>query len=59
MTDNSGGDSKNWLDDMNAFGQARARGRGLTEDNIEQAVREVRHERQKRQAPELENGNES
>ncbi len=38
---------KNWWADMNDFGRARAAERGLTEGDVENAVREVRRERAK------------
>jgi CopG family transcriptional regulator/antitoxin EndoAI len=36
---------KNWWTEMNAFGQAKAAERGLTEADVERAVREVRRAR--------------
>ena len=36
---------KNWWAEMNTFGQAKAAERGLTEADVEKAVREVRRER--------------
>ena len=36
---------KNWWVEMNAFGQAKAAERGLTEADVERAVHEVRRER--------------
>ena len=36
---------KNWWAEMNAFGQAKAAERGLTEADVEEIVREVRRER--------------
>ena len=36
---------KNWWAEMNAFGEATAAERGLTEADVEKAVREVRRER--------------
>ncbi len=42
---------KNWWAEMNAYGQAKAEERGLTENDVEQQVAEVRRERRARQAP--------
>ncbi len=39
---------KNWWAEMNAFGQAKAAERGLTELDVERAVHEMRHERTSR-----------
>jgi predicted transcriptional regulator len=36
---------KNWWAEMNAFGQTKAAERGLTEADVEKAVRDVRRER--------------
>lgn len=36
---------KNWWAEMNAFGQAKAAERGLTEADVEETVRGVRRER--------------
>jgi CopG family transcriptional regulator/antitoxin EndoAI len=41
--------NRQW-DEMNAYGQARARELGLTEADVEPAVRAVREERRKRQS---------
>jgi predicted transcriptional regulator len=42
---------KSWWSEMNAFGQAKARERGLTEQDVEQAVHAVRRARRAPQAP--------
>ena len=38
-------DRKSWWTEMNAFGQGRARELGLSEADVEQAVKDVRRER--------------
>lgn len=38
-------DRKNWWAQMNAFGQGRARELGLSEGDVEQAVKDVRQAR--------------
>ena len=43
---------KNWWAQMNAYGQAKAKERGLTENDVEQQVAEVRRERRARKTPE-------
>jgi predicted transcriptional regulator len=42
---------KSWWSEMNAFGQAKARERGLTEADVEPAVRAIRRARRAPQAP--------
>lgn len=44
---------KNWWTQMNAYGQAKAQERGLTENDVEQLVTDVRRERRVRKASEL------
>ena len=39
---------KNWWDEMNAYGRAQAKERGLTEADVIPAVKEVRKERRAR-----------
>jgi CopG family transcriptional regulator / antitoxin EndoAI len=41
---------KNWWDEMNAYGRAKANERGLTEADVIPAVKEVRKERRARQS---------
>jgi predicted transcriptional regulator len=43
---------KNWWAETNAYGQAKAHERGLSESNVEKLVAEVRRERQTRKTPE-------
>ena len=43
---------KNWWAEMNAYGQAKARELGLTEADVELAVKEVRRERRTETPPE-------
>ena len=40
----------NWWAQSNAYGQAKARERGLSENDVEQQVAEVRRERRERKA---------
>ena len=43
---------KNWWAEANAYGQAKARERGLTQSDVEHKVAEVRRERRVRTTPE-------
>jgi hypothetical protein len=41
---------RNWWDEVNAYGRAKAKQRGLTESDVVRLVKEVRKERRARQS---------